>query len=1181
MPELNPMQRAVVEHVPGDGALLVTAAAGSGKTAVVVERVISLITRETNPVDISRLLIITFTKAAAEEMRTRITLATRRALEKDPGNRNLARQYKLMHTAEISTIDSFYLRIVRENFHVLGISPDARIADEEESAGIRRDVTDALLEERYAAGDPAFLALSDMLSHGRNDDILSELIERIYRTFRSMPLPDEKLEAAAASFSAHRGDIAETVWGSLLLGDAREKLQTEKKRMEAALDCIAEDEKLTKAYAPAYAEDVRQLEKLLACAHGWDTLGKALSEITFSKLGALRNFGDAALQERLKAVREQYKKTVGELQECFSEGSESIGKDLERLAPAAGALAALVKDFSVRYLAAKTKKRILEYDDVSQYAYALLWRRAPDGSMVRTAEAERIADRYDEVIVDEYQDTNRLQDDIFHAITRGGRNLLMVGDVKQSIYGFRNAEPEAFVEKLAGYRPLAEAKSGLPRKQSLNLNYRSSGGVIDYTNFVFSRLMKKETGGIAYDDEQKLFLGRTDGARFASEMYFLSAGTSESTARAAEAKEIARYIKKTVEDGVMLPERDGGARRITYGDFAILLRSANDRYAFYEKALRDAGIPVAPPRAPALYSLPEGEFVLALLSTVDNPANDIMLLTVLTSPVYGFSPDELAAIRTEDKKAAFIEALRKHAAAGDEKCRDFLRHLSRWRSRRSEIGLGMLVREIYDDISLPALLMADGEGEERVENIYLIASLAEKYDNRGGLSAYLRGTARAVESGNQPEGASRAAGESAVQIMTIHHSKGLQFPFVILADTASRFNTRSLAESVIFHKSMGFGFKIHDTERGIRYQTLSHRAVKLLSEKTQCEEELRILYVALTRAMEKLVIFVTSADAESYIRKVATQLDENRITTTYRSYGEWLTAAALLSEEGAALRRTAGLETIKAGEKSGAVYTLSGVDNRETEDIPAADPKETAVILPVEIPEGLLDAYPCQYAVSLPTRLTATEVKETVRNPELFEESGKRYQTRREKRPAYLTERGLSASERGNAIHLALRLIDLKKTHSREDIRAEISRMAKKRWITAEEAEAIDPGRLAVFFASELGKRLCTSPAVKRELKFTLLDDAGKYDPALKGKGEKILLQGIIDCAFREDDAWVLIDYKSDRLKAGEDMARHTLERGYRKQLEVYAEALSRMTELPVREGWVFYTSRGAAVSIL
>ena len=1178
MPKLNKDQQAVVDYSSGRGALLVTAAAGSGKTAVVVERVIGLLTRKEDPVDISRLLVITFTNAAAEEMRIRITAALRDKLKEEPGNRRLAREIKLLGGAEITTIDSFLLRLVRDSFHKLGISPDARIADQSEVEGLSDRVMEDLLEEKYASAEAGFLALVEMLTKGQKDQTLPELIKHTYESFQSMPHPERKLMDAAKLYRDVPENVSETIWVSYLLQKAKKTVDGYIKKYESVIRDIQDDSRLAKAYGPAFLDDFEMLKRVSEAAESHGNFALQLQAVTFARLGSLRGYEDTDFRDRLKALRDDMKKEIQSLQSVFEETPEEIADELKKMAPAAQELANLVREYSVRFLEAKTKAGILEFNDVSQYAHRLLWRTTPEGMDVPTSEALVVADRYDEVVVDEYQDTNSLQDEIFHAITRNGRNLIMVGDVKQSIYGFRYAEPEGFVEKLHRYVSHDTTDQG-NRKISLNRNYRSSGGVIDYINFVFSHLMKKEQGGIDYNEEQKLYLGREDDSYHKTEVIYLSEADSSLSKREYEAQMVAKRIQELVESGLMINDK-GGERPIRYGDFAILLRSAKNRMPIYEKALLRAGIPVTTSRAPGLYSTPEGEFVLSLLSVVDNPYNDVALLAVLTSPAFGFSPGELGKIRLMDRKTAFIRALRLHGEAGNEKSRKAVESIEAWREARMELRLGLLIRQIYDELSLAALCLSGEDGEEKLRNIYLIASEAEKFESRGGLTAFLKAAARAIENGSEPDAAPHADEGDAVHLLTIHQSKGLQYPVVALVDTTAPFNTRSLSDEAIYHKSMGFGFKIRDRERGIRYGTITHKAVRLCAIEEQNAEELRILYVALTRAQEKLLIFATYPNAEKTISEMAHTIDPDNMMSASSSYADWLTAAGLCSREGSDLLISLGVRPVeKSGEKSTAEYHI--VHPVESEEGNRKEEEEAfAPIESMEIPEGIFEEYPYLYAVSLPTKRTVTELKDTVKNPELFEPGEAMHIPRTERKPAFLSGRGLSAAERGTAVHLALQLIRFDKT-TRKGVEEELDRLLRGKFLTPEARKSISGERLYRFFASELGERLRHADKVWREMKFTLLEDAGRFSPEALGKGESILLQGIVDCAFLEGEKLILIDYKSDYLSQEEDPVLHAKQRGYDKQLAVYAEALERIIGKPVTEGWIYFTARSKAELLL
>ncbi len=1203
MPEWNEMQKAVIGFESGKGALLVTAAAGSGKTAVVVERVLSLITRKDDPRDISRLLVITFTNAAAEEMRSRIVEALRAAVEKDPGNRHLARQQKLIHAAEFTTIDSFFLGIVRENFNLIGISPDARIAGEEEIGDLRDQVLEELLEEKYAEASPDFLRMAELFSRGRRDDALCRMIEGAYRAFRSMPEPKLKLREAVSRYETAPERIGETLWGRVLIDQTRRVLQRYLTSYENLRAAFLPDPAGLEEHVTLLEEETAGIRRALDAEYDWTGLRAAFSEFAFPTFPS----GKRKVPEEVKARRAAYKELRDRLkaeikkqEKIYSADEETCRGILRELRPAALELEKLVNAFAERFLEKKTDRRVLEFDDVSQYAYGLLWRRTPGGDLVPTEEAVRLSERYDEVIVDEYQDTNSLQDEIFRAVTGNRRNLLMVGDVKQSIYGFRYAEPEGFVRKLEAYRPLEEGGEG-DRKQALNRNYRSTDGVIDAVNRVFSRLMTKEWGGLVYDRDQYLYRGRPASESVPVEFYLLDKNGSADDRRLYEARAIARYVKALVQKGVRVPDKEGD-RPMTYRDAAVLLRSGKGRLDLYENAFREEGVPVTAEGAVGLYSTPEGEFVLNLLSVVDNPYNDVALLTLLTSPAFSFSPEELAWVRAGLKKEPLIRALRVRRDAGDRKSGEFLEKLDRWRRERTEKRLGLLIRGIFDELSLSSLIAAGEDGEARLQNVYRIASLAETYESAGGLSAFLRGAALAVENGREPEGVSPSTGKDAVRVMTIHKSKGLQFPVVVVADTVSDLLMDRNREPVNFEKELGFGFKLHSPEKEIRYTTFVFEAVNAAKRRAETAEELRVLYVAMTRAMERLVFFAVSEDSGKLLRNVADLDRPEDHVSPFRCYAEWVLAASLDTGK------------VKNDLLTGSEPDLDGASDllftfrRELPEEEAAAGGQTEGSAsgeeaePLVLPDKLFEPYPFSYAAVLPTKITATEIKNHevfrqkafARSKELSDEStaseiqrheiAEELENKRQpgsfafRRPGFMTEKGLSAAEKGSAVHLALRLVDPGKASSPAEIARELDRLEAERYLSKAERKSVDEASIMSFYSSDLGKRMQRSKKIYRELKFTLTEDAGRISDEARGKGESLLLQGIVDAAFEEDGGLILLDYKTDWLSPGGDAREHLLESGYHRQLAVYAEALTRMTSLPVTERWIYFTRTGQAV---
>ncbi|MBO4406883.1 MAG: PD-(D/E)XK nuclease family protein, partial [Clostridia bacterium] len=696
-------------------------------------------------------------------------------------------------------------------------------------------------------------------------------------------------------------------------------------------------------------------------------------------------------------------------------------------------------------------------------------------------------------------------------------------------------------------------------------------------------LMTEEWGGLAYDREQYLYRGRAAGESVPVEFFLLNAPGGADARRAFEARETARYVKNLIRSGVRIPDKDGAARPLSYGDVAVLLRSRKGRLDLYEDAFRKEGVPVTAEGAVGLYSTPEGEFVLNLLAVIDNPYNDVALLTLLTSPAFAFSPEELVGVRAALKKEPLIRAVREKAEEGDPKCLEFLEKLDRWRRERTEKRLGLFIRGVYDELALSSLMAAGEDGEARVQNVYRIASAAEEYETRGGLAAFLRGAALAVENNREPEGVSPASGKDAVKVMTIHKSKGLQFPVVIVGDAFADVLAERAQGSVNFEKHTGFGFKLHSPEKEIRFTTFTYEAVSAAKRRAETAEELRILYVAMTRAMERLVFFGVCEDADKEIRRVADLDRPEDHVSPFKSYAAWIMAAALDTE--AVREAFLRAEEPDLTRASGGLFVFRREETESAEEESAEREKTGRAEEPEErfsYPADLFTPYPFRYAETLPTKTTATEIKNTVKNRELRDDPETTLRIRRyaSRRPDFMTEKGLNAAEKGSAAHLALRLIDLGKTDTAEKIEEELDRMEAERFLSRKERKSVDAPSLLRFFSSPLGARLRRAEKVYRELKFTLESDAGENFDEAKGKGETILLQGIVDAAFEEDGRLILIDYKTDGLRAGESPERHLLKNGYDTQLAVYAGALTRMTGLPVAERWIYFTSAGAAVRV-
>ena len=1159
-----------------DGTLLVSAAAGSGKTAVLVQRVIERLIDPDHPCDADRLLVVTFTNAAAAEMRQRIAEAIDRMLEEDPGNTRLQRQQILLPQAHISTIHSFCSELVREHFYQLGISPDFRISDSNEMDLLREEAMQQVMEDLYEQGEEDFRRLSDCFSNGRDDRRLFRLVNTLYDFVRSHPFPERWLEEKAAMYHPE-GDAAHTLWGQTVLEYADSAILYAITLTQNALDLMEQDPKLDAAYRPAFSSDLAGLLSLQEAAQAkqWDTLSQRIRQFSFEKLKAVRGYKDDPLKGKISGNRDTVKKTLEKLSALFFASDEQCLEDIRRMAPIIERLLSAVKRFGDVLDACKAARRIADFGDLEHWALRLLVRPTQAG-FVCTEVAQELSLQFDEVMVDEYQDTNEAQDMIFRAVSQQENNLFMVGDVKQSIYRFRQAMPEIFLRRKEAYPAYDDEKKEYPAKVILDKNFRSRSGVTGAVNFVFRQLMSRQMGEMAYSQEEELVPGADYPPRDIPDvsLHILDLSCEEEQDMdVAEAGYIAGIISQMIENKFPVTE-NGRQRPVTYRDFCILIRNANNHAGVYAKELQLHGIPAWSDAAGAFFGTPEISVLLSFLRVIDNPVQDIPLLSILMSPIFGWSPDRLTEIRLGRQDGPLYFAVKQEAERGDESCKNFLRQMEEYRRLAAALPADRLIHHLYEQTGFLAMVQAMPEGELRLANLRLMMEYARTYEQSGykGLSGFIRFIDRLEQQQSDLAPASILS-ESAnvVRIMSIHRSKGLEFPVCILANCSRLFN-KDRGE-VLLHPTLGVGMKLWDDAMIRRYPTMPREAVALEIERAGMSEELRVLYVAMTRAKENLMMVTSLKNPARTLGKLAAQLSEAPEISPYvvRSascFSDWILSCALRHPSGAKLR-----------EMAGALPGLMRPDENQWEIIlgyPEGDFHQESAA--AEEPNGPYDEnlyeiwktrleyrYPAQELTGVPVKAAASELAGRQAHKEYAFTS----------RPAFLESQGMTAAEKGTALHAFIQFADYAK--AAEDLSQELHRLVEKKFLTEEQAKAVDEKQAAGFFNSSLMKRMLRSPNLLREYRFTIWIPASDIQPEIPDAQarEPVLLQGAIDCAFEEDEGWVLVDYKTDRVKTADELAAR-----YAAQLDLYAKALARCTGKPVRQRLLYSFVLGEAIAL-
>ena len=1186
MAEINytPAQKAAIEK--RGGALLVAAAAGSGKTKVLVERLMSRVADAENPVDIDRFLVITYTKAAAAELRSRIMDEINERLSREQGNRHLRRQASLIYKAPISTVHSFCGGILRENAQLLGISPEFRMMEPDESEIVRARVADELIGERYESENADFSFLADTMAAGRDDSRLTQLTLELDAKLQSHANPEKWAREQLEAFENGAGavDAASTVWGGVVVENALQNVEYWVAAFEDAVITIGRGEKISAAYLDSFLSTLDSLKLFRkALQTGWDEARSALP-IAFPKLKALRDAPPEA--ENVKRVRELCKKAAAKYGETFDAKSAELLSDMGAVLPAVRALFALALDFERAYSAEKAKRKMLDFGDLEHLAIRLL----TDEEGEPTEKAREISERFEEIMVDEYQDANEIQDTIFRAVSREGKNIFMVGDVKQSIYRFRLADPTIFLRKYEAFKDAKDAVDGEPSRIILQDNFRSRLSVLDAVNFVFTNIMSKRFGEMEYTENERLNLGRTDfpenpDTKFELDLIDTADDSGEDEDKTElEAAFVARRIRELVSGGMRVTS-GGGERRLGYGDIAILLRSVKGKAEVYSEALRRENIPSFTESGREFWSRTEISVMLSLLTVVDNPRQDVPLISVLRSPLFGFTPDELAEARLADKTADFYTALC-GAAESNEKFAAFKELLNDLRLTASDMSSDEFLWYVYTKTSALAIFGAMQGGSERRANLMALLDYAVQFENAGckGLFGFSRQLKRYAERGGEAAAGSSDVG-NAVTITSIHKSKGLEYPVVFICDTSKRFNKDDTKRPLLMHSALGVGPKRLELERRIEYTTLPRMAIAQKMNSEMLAEELRVLYVAMTRAKEKLIVTFATKTPDRVLERLAPGAKAPiapQVLADCASMGEWVLLAAMLRREASSLR---GINTDLLEESRDSLWDIRMVpakpagESAEQESAAQAENTEPDALPTEEIARNLSFKYAHEAAKLLPSKLTATGLKGRFLDREAAEEAESLAEKTKKPvfdRPRFVSgETPLTGAEKGVALHLVMQYIDYKSCVSLEGVNAEIERLAKMRIITEKQARAVDSAKIVSFFASPLGKCALCAEKLLREFKFSIMIPAADYFP--EGGDEEILLQGVVDCCIEENGKLTVIDYKTDYVTKENERERAE---SYRPQLEAYAKALGRITGKPVEKRVLYFFRTGSAVEV-
>ncbi|MBR2108969.1 MAG: helicase-exonuclease AddAB subunit AddA [Ruminococcus sp.] len=1184
--KLTPAQQDAVEARSGN--VLVSAAAGSGKTAVLVQRIINAITDKDNPVSIDRMLVVTFTRAATLEMRARIEEAIDGLLKGDPYNKYLLTQKHLLYSARISTIDSFCTEFVRRYFYKLGIQRDFSIPEEGEHNILVNSAIENTLEYFYQQNDESFLELVSAVCTHRGDDNLKKYILRIYYFLTAFPFPEDYLDEILCYYETGKDGFKSSVYFDYLLNYAQDCLLYCLELVDIALGYLDNERFLeadkTEKIRDVLLGDFKTLDNINAeiMSKNWDGVYDCLNNLKFKRFPQIKNEENNYINT-IKSIRDTYKDEIKRLSSVFISDISEINSETDKIYPIIKALFACVKRFIIEYDTLKADKNFLTYSDIEHLTVKLLCQKNGD-DLVFTDISSEISEEFDLIMVDEFQDINDTQNLIFKAISNRRDNLFVVGDVKQSIYGFRQAKPEIFIDYKDSYTRYDRDNPIYPAKIILDKNFRSRLGVIEACNFVFSTLMSSELGGIEYNDEEKLSCAATYPENCSPNMELMLIDTKginkeeDEKKEAFEAARIAEKIQKLVlEDKIQVTDKNG-TRDIEYGDISILLRSAKGdtrRAVTFSNTLAKYMIPVISDEKNNFFEENEIKVILNLLRVIDNPVQDIPLLSVLMSPIFGFTSDEMAEIRSSDRRVPLYLAVREYCEQS-EKCRDFIAFISKMRSLAATISFERLINIILSETGFDSVYSALNNKPSK--NLFLLREYAAKYAGSGykTLTAFINFVDKMKENGTIINSGDEPGLDNlnAVRIMSVHASKGLEFPVCILASTSTQFNLQDTSSDLVIDSRGGIGLRYVDDL--IKYETVQRKAVSLMMTDSQLSEEIRVLYVALTRARERLIITSTQQNPESYIAKLESKIPSYPISPyilkRFNSFSDWLFTAALANPSCKDLRTYLKPD-----------YTNYSEDYRPWSVSVVGVPSESETTADLELPqknttdakpnpefirkfrERLSFEYKNKPLITLPQKVSASELSH--KDNRIF--------NKLLRAPEFLEDKKSDGAQKGTAFHAFMEHCDFAKAKSNPRLEAE--RLVKKGFLLAEYFDLLDFNSITEFLNSGLITRVLSSDEYFREYTFTVKINASDYDENISDefKDHKIIMQGAVDLAFIEKGEVVIVDYKTDRVKDTEKLGAM-----YHKQVELYKTALEETMNLNVKEVIIYSVYNNKSIKI-
>ncbi|PBI20113.1 helicase-exonuclease AddAB subunit AddA [Clostridioides difficile] len=1245
--------------------LLVAAAAGSGKTAVLVERIIQMITSRENPIDIDKLLVVTFTNAAASEMRERIGDAIGKALDENPENKHLQNQLVLLNKSSITTIHSFCLDVIKSNFHRISLDPNFRIGDQTECAILKQEAIEEVFEDLYEERDEGFLNLVESYAERGGDKEVQDIILGIYSFAMASPEPKKWLIDSAERFNIDENfDFSQSIWARAILDTVKIEINGLCLNMERALKEVESIEELETFAEKLSAEYKKIVDISQACNKSWDETYKKMSSMSFENYvkGVKRISKDAPSyikesKEKAKTIRDKTKKSLESIVSAtFNKDNDSIREEIKYLYNIVKPISNIVLRFEEEYSNKKREKGIIDFNDIEHFALNILTDVDEKGNIVPSDIAVGYRNEFYEIFIDEYQDSNLVQEVLLKAVANTETpNRFMVGDVKQSIYRFRQAKPELFLQKYNNYN---DKKGSSHRKIMLYKNFRSREEVVDAVNYIFENIMNENIGEIEYTEKERLNLGAnfemdTDEKSIiggATEIHLIQKDnkldddiindkddrTNNKESEIEEEEKLdniqleARMVGKIIKDLMKVNEEGklqkvydkgiGGYRPVEFRDIVILLRATSAWAPVFADELMNMDIPTYADVGVGYFDTIEIKTILSLLQIIDNPMQDIPLISVLKSPIFGFTPEDLIDIRVQSKDKIFYEVLKSTAEYNEfkdsqnenesefipsEECinksKDFLIKLKEFKEKSMYMSTDEFIWYLYTRTGYYAYVGALPGGSQRQANLKVLFERAKQFEETSlkGIFNFVNFIEKLKKSSSDM-GSAKTLGENAnvVRIMSIHKSKGLEFPVVICSAMGKNFNTQDFKKSILYHHNLGYGPQFVDYERRISFPSIAKEALKSKINIENLSEEMRVLYVAFTRAKEKLIITGSTRNIQDSIKRWSNGVENSDTISQYeilkgKNFLDWIMPCVLKHRDLSNLLDEVGLDAVFSVEHNSKWYgklwdkndiLVEKKNNEEKESI-----EEILEKIDVdspdsdyynEIEEKLNYIYPYEFSTRKPATISVTEIKKIQNNYEeelintIFEQKVIL------KKPLFIQneeERDkISGAERGTIVHLVMEVLDLKNVSNVNDIKSQIRGFVSKGIITEKQASIVNPYKIYKFFESNIGKRMLNAELINREKSIYAqvnMKDIYIYEKLINNDDKKlydeesVMLRGIVDAYFEEDNQIVLVDYKTDFVN--EENINQIIEK-YKKQLDLYADIIETLTGKSVKEKCIY-----------